>query len=70
MSSEGEWITVKDAAALIGKSTRAIYEWIEDDRLAVRRDGKNRMTVLAKAVLRIEPTIRRGRPRGKPTRRA
>ncbi len=70
MSADDDWITVKDAAEMIGKSARAIYEWIEDDRLAVRRDGKNRMVVLRKAVLRIEPTIRRGRPRGKPTRRS
>jgi len=64
-----EWITVKEAATLARKSPRTIYEWIDGNRLAVRRDDKNRMIVLSKAVMRIEPTIRRGRPRGKPTRR-
>ncbi|GAB2519563.1 helix-turn-helix domain-containing protein [Paramicrobacterium agarici] len=64
-----EWVTVAEAAVLTGRSPRTIYEWIEDDRLAVRRDSENRMVVLSKAVVRIEPTIRRGRPRGKPTRR-
>ncbi|WP_437582717.1 helix-turn-helix domain-containing protein [Paramicrobacterium sp. CJ85] len=64
-----EWVTVAEAAVLTGRSPRTIYEWIEDDRLAVRYDSENRMVVLSKAVIRIEPTIRRGRPRGKPTRR-
>jgi hypothetical protein len=64
-----EWITVKEAAVLTGKAERTIYEWIEDQRLAVRRNATGVMEVLAKAVLRLEPTIRRGRPRGKPTRR-
>jgi len=70
MPEPKEWVTVKEAAALAGKKPRTIYEWIEDDRLAVRRDDQNRMVVLAKAVVRVEPTIRRGRPRGKPTRRS
>lgn len=63
-----EWIIVEEAA-LAQRSKRTIYEWIENDRLAVRRDAKNRMLVLAKAVMRIEPTIRRDRPRGTATRK-
>ncbi len=69
MPEPKEWVTVKEGAVLIGKSTRAIYEWIENDRLATRLDAEGRMMVLAKTLQRIEPTIRRGRPRGKPTRR-
>lgn len=34
-----EWVTVKVAAALVGKAPRTIYEWIENDRLAFRRNG-------------------------------
>lgn len=64
-----EWVTVKVAAALVGKSPRTIYEWIENDRLAFRRNGNGVLEVLTKAVVRIEPTVRRGRPRGIPTRR-
>lgn len=64
-----EWVTVKIAAALVGKSPRTIYEWIENDRLAFRRNGNGVLEVLSKAVVRIEPTVRRGRPRGTPTRR-
>jgi hypothetical protein len=69
MPEPKEWVTVKEGAALTGKSARTIYEWVQNDRLATRLDAQGRMTVLAKALLRIEPTIRRGRPRGKPTRR-
>lgn len=64
-----DWVTVKVAAALVRKSPRTIYEWIENDRLAFRRNGNGVLEVLSKAVVRIEPTVRRGRPRGKPTRR-
>ncbi|WEK59776.1 MAG: hypothetical protein P0Y60_10380 [Candidatus Microbacterium colombiense] len=64
-----EWLNVKAASVLIGKSTRAIYEWVEDDRLATRLDAQGRMTALRKVLVRIEATIPRGRPRGKSTRR-
>ncbi|AUG28761.1 MULTISPECIES: helix-turn-helix domain-containing protein [Microbacterium] len=64
-----EWVTVKVAAALVGRSPRTIYEWIEDGRLATRLSSAGILEVLSKAVVRVEPTIRRGRPRGKPTRR-
>lgn len=70
MSEPKEWVTVEEAAVLAQRSKRAIYEWITDGKLAMRRDAKNRMIVLSKAVLRIEPTIRRGRPKGTATRRA
>lgn len=69
MPEPKEWVTVKEAAALVGKSVRTIYEWIENDRLATRIDPQGRMVVLSKAVLRIEPTVRRGRPRGRATTR-
>lgn len=65
-----EWITVKEAAALTGRSTRAVYEWIQNGHLATIRDGENRTLVLSKATVRLAQTMRRGRPRGKPTRRA
>lgn len=64
-----EWVTVKLASVLTGKAPRTLYEWIEDDRLAYRQNGAGVLEVLSKAVLRLVPTVRRGRPRGKPTRR-
>lgn len=63
-----EWITVAEAAVLTGRSRRAIYEWIANDRLASRLE--NGVTVvLRKAALRVAGTVKRGRPRGVPTRR-
>lgn len=64
-----EWITVKEAAALTGRSTRTIYMWIQKDRLATWRNTDGLVHVLSKAVARIAPTVSRGRPRGTPTRR-
>ena len=69
MAEMREWITVKEAALLVGRAPRTIYEWIEDGRLATRLNGAGVLEVLSKAVVRVEPTIRRGRPRGRPTRR-
>lgn len=64
-----EWISVKLAARIVRKAPRTIYAWIQRDRLATRLNGDGVTEVLSKAVLRIEPTVRRGRPRGTPTRR-
>lgn len=59
-----EWITVAEAAALIGRHRSQIYRWIDNQRLASRTNAEGLTEVLAKAVVRIEPTIKRGRPRG------
>lgn len=64
-----EWITVKEAALLVGRAPRTIYEWIEDNRLPSRRNSAGVLEIPSTAVVRIEPTIRRGRPRGVATRR-
>lgn len=69
MPEPKEWVTVKEGAVLTGKSARTIYEWVQNDRLATRLDAEGRMVILTKALLRIEPTIRRGRPRGRATTR-
>lgn len=67
--SPKEWVTVAEAALLVGRAPRTIYEWIENDRLATRLNAEGITEVLSKAIIRIEPTVRRGRPRGTPTRR-
>ncbi|GGD33185.1 hypothetical protein GCM10010915_11980 [Microbacterium faecale] len=64
-----EWVTVKEAAALIGRHHSRIYRWIDDGRLATRTDANGITCVLAKAVVRIEPTVKRGRPRGSVSKR-
>jgi predicted site-specific integrase-resolvase len=64
-----EWVTVKVAAALVGKAQRTVYRWIDRGLLATRYDRDGRVMVLSKAVGRVALEQRRGRPRGVPTRR-
>lgn len=58
-----EWVPVKVAAVLAGRDKRQIYRWIEGDRLASRVNAEGITEVLSKAVVRVEKTVRRGRPR-------
>ncbi|WP_350351895.1 helix-turn-helix domain-containing protein [Microbacterium sp. A8/3-1] len=69
MPEPKEWVTVKEAAVLVGRTERSVYNWIDGGDLAVVRDGKNRMLVLSKTVLRLSQQMRPGRPKGTPTRR-
>lgn len=64
MSEPKEWVTVKEAAVLIGRHVSQVYRWIDAGRLATRVRADGVTVVLSKAVLRIEPSVRRGRPRG------
>ncbi|WP_336633606.1 MULTISPECIES: helix-turn-helix domain-containing protein [unclassified Microbacterium] len=63
MAEPREWITVKEAAVLVGRDKRQIYRWIERDRLATRRNADGILEVLSKAIVRVEKTVVRGRPR-------
>jgi len=58
-----EWVTVKEAAELAGRTERTIYGWIDQNRLAVIRDNRNRVLVLAGTVARLGQELRAGRPR-------
>ncbi|MCT1395655.1 helix-turn-helix domain-containing protein [Microbacterium sp. p3-SID338] len=64
MPEPKEWMTVKEAAALIGRHVSQVYRWIDAGRLTTRVRADGVTVVLSKAVLRIEPSVRRGRPRG------
>lgn len=64
-----EWITVAEAAVLVGRDKRQIYRWIDQGRLATVVNGEGVTEVLSKAVRRVEGEVKRGRPRGSPTRR-
>lgn len=63
------WITVKTAAAIVGKAERTVYRWIDRGLLATDTDGEGRTIVPSKAVGRVALSQKRGRPRGIPTRR-
>ncbi|WP_396657593.1 helix-turn-helix domain-containing protein [Microbacterium oxydans] len=69
MAEPKEWVTVKEAAVLIGRPVSQVYRWIDAGRLATRVRADGVTVVLSKAVLRVEPSVRRGRPRGTARRR-
>lgn len=64
MAEPKEWVTVKEAAVLIGRHVSQVYRWINAGRLASRTNASGVTMVLSKALLRVEPSVRRGRPRG------
>lgn len=62
------WITVAEAAILAGRHPSQIYRWIEAGRLATRTNTEGVTQVLSKSVIRVEATVKRGRPRGSASR--
>jgi len=64
MAEPKEWVTAKEAAVLIGRHVSQVYRWIDAGRLATRTNAAGVTQVMSKAVLRIEPKVKRGRPRG------
>lgn len=69
MTEPKEWVTIREAAVLAGRHVSQIYRWIDAGRLATRVNATGVTQVMSKAILRIEPNVRRGRPRGTPTGR-
>ena len=59
-----EWVTVAQATVLVSREKRQLYRWIDDGRLAARKNDRGVTEVLAKAVQHIERDIKPGRPRG------
>lgn len=64
MPEPKEWVTIREASVLVGRHVSQIYRWIDAGRLATRTSPSGVTQVLTKAVLRIEPSVRRGRPKG------
>lgn len=58
-----EWMTVAAAAKYVGRDVSQLYRWIDQGKLATRRDAKGVTEVLAKAARRIANETKRGRPR-------
>jgi hypothetical protein len=65
-----ERLTVKEASVVVNRAPSRIYQWIGDGKLGSDTDVDGVTTVSRAELLRVEPTVRRGRPRGTPTRRA
>lgn len=59
-----EWVTVKEAGALVGRDKRQIYRWITQGYLPSRRSINGITEVSTRSVLRVEGLVKRGRPHG------
>ena len=63
-----EWLTVKEAALVVGRHTSRIYRWIDNGTLASRVDVSGVVLVAASDVLKVEAVTKRGRPKGTASR--
>lgn len=54
------WLTVKEAAFLVGKDTSRIYRWISDRGLEHRVNSQGVTEVAHMALMRMEAETRRG----------
>ncbi len=64
-----DWLTVKEAALVVGRHERNIYRWIEAGTLGSRTSAEGVLLVLSRDVARVESVTRRGRPKGSANRR-
>ena len=63
-----EWVTIREAAVLVGRHPRAIYRWVDKGLLATRVNADGVTEVLSRAVRRVETQVKRGRPLGSVSR--
>lgn len=63
-----EWLTVQEAAVLVGRHQSRIYDWINQGHLQSRVSLRGITEVKTTHVQRIESVVKRGRPRGVPNR--
>jgi hypothetical protein len=59
-----EWLTVPEAAILVGRNKTNVYAWIRAGKLTTRQAHDGTMEVRRADVLRVEATVKRGRPTG------
>ena len=63
------WISIREAAILAGRAPQNIYTWINKGKLQSRRNAQGQLEVNGIDVLRVEATVKPGRPRGSVSRR-
>lgn len=56
-------VTIREAAAALGRSERTIYAWVADDRLASAKGADGALRIRYGDAVEVESRIRRGRPR-------
>lgn len=59
-----EWLSIPEAALLVGRDRSNIWRWVRSGRLYARDGVDGAMEVRAADVKRIESTVKRGRPPG------
>ena len=57
------WLTVKQAAFLVGRSATQVYAWIRADKVETRVDEHGVTLVGHLSLMRAEAAMKRGRPR-------
>lgn len=63
MNEIRSWLTVKQAAFLVGRSANRIYSWISDGKVITRVDEKGVTEVQHLSLMSAEAATKRGRPR-------
>jgi len=64
VSTMKEWLTVAEAALVVGRHPRNVYRWIEKGILRSETAIDGSFRVPAKDVIRVESVTKRGRPKG------
>lgn len=64
MSAMKEWLTVAEAALVVGRHPRNVYRWIEKGILRSNTAADGTLLVPSRDALRVESVTKRGRPRG------
>ena len=62
MSQMKEWLTVIEAAFLVGRKKSSVYEWVKSGKLPSRVGVDGVTEVATQDVMRVEATVKRGRP--------
>lgn len=62
------WLTVAEAAVLVGRDKRQVYRWIERKILGAFEADDGSLMVATEDVRRVASVVRRGRPRGSASR--
>lgn len=58
------WISVADAALMVNRSERTIYNWIRQGLIRYRIGDTGATEVDGRHLFEVEPTVKRGRPPG------
>lgn len=64
MSLVKEWLTVEEAAFIIGRGQSTIYRWVAQGRIDSWKTTSGQTVVATRDVTRVEANMKLGRPVG------